>query len=58
MQPERADLLFIAGALDSWLREGGDLVGDFWRVRGERGSKQQSPQATARRIREQRASSR
>lgn len=30
--------LFMAGGVAAWLNEGGDLVGDFWRVRGPQGS--------------------
>lgn len=53
-QPAREDALFVASGLDAWLRDGGDLVRDYWRARGRRGSHHSSPQAVARRIRERR----
>lgn len=57
-EPSREDTLFTASGLDAWLRDGGDLVRDFWRARGRRGSHHSSPQSVARRIRERRGSSR
>ena len=37
-QPSDAARLFTAGAVLSWLRDDGDLLRDYWRVRGPQGS--------------------
>lgn len=50
--------LFIASALASWTEGGGSLERDCLKLRGPRGSHHSSPKATARRVRERRASSR
>lgn len=36
-EPDRAALLFVAGGLASWLREGGHLTRDYWRTAGRQG---------------------
>src|SRR5262245_10889793 len=37
--PDRPAALFLGGAIESWLREGGDLERAYFRVRGPRGSR-------------------
>ncbi len=42
-QPSEAAKLFVAGGAMAWLSEGGDLLGDFWKVRGRQGSTATAP---------------
>lgn len=37
-QPSDEARLFVAGAAVAWLNGRGDLVGDYWRIRGRQGS--------------------
>lgn len=41
--PSPAARLFLAGGLSSWFRDGGDLLRDFWRIKGEQGSTATAP---------------
>lgn len=42
-EPSRAAALFVGGAGLDWLREGGDLLRDHWRVKAPAGSHHTPP---------------
>ena len=50
-EPSRESALFLAGGLLAWLAEGGDLLADYWRVRGIAGS-HHTPQHVFRELQE------
>ncbi|QIL81455.1 hypothetical protein G7047_17210 [Diaphorobacter sp. HDW4A] len=47
--PSREACLFMAGGGLSWLREGGDIARDYWRVSAPRGS-HRKPEVLAREV--------